>query len=101
GIRAGNVTAVQTCALPISNLDALVLVLSASAPAPDLLLTDRQLLFARAQNLPVRLVVNKADENPAYARELVAAYRGAGVSPMAEIGSASCRQRGEESGGRR
>ena len=68
---------------PVANLDALVLVLSASAPAPDLLLTDRQLLFARAQNLPVRLVVNKADENPAYARELVAAYRGAGVSPMA------------------
>ena len=68
---------------PVANLDALVLVLSASAPAPDLLLTDRQLLFARAQNLPVRLVVNKADENPAYARELVAAYCGAGVSPMA------------------
>lgn len=68
---------------PVANLDALVLVLSASAPAPDLLLTDRQLLFARAQNLPVRLVVNKVDENPAYARELVAAYRGAGVSPMA------------------
>ena len=68
---------------PVANLDALVLVLSASAPAPDLLLTDRQLLFARAQNLPVRLVVTKADENPAYARELVAAYRGAGVSPMA------------------
>jgi len=68
---------------PVANLDALVLVLSASAPAPDLLLTDRQLLFARAQKLPVRLVVNKADENPAYARELVAAYRGAGVSPMA------------------
>ena len=68
---------------PVANLDALVLVLSASAPAPDLLLTDRQLLFARAQNLPVRRVVNKADDNPAYARELVAAYRGAGVSPMA------------------
>ena len=43
---------------PVANLDALVLVLSASAPAPDLLLTDRQLLFARAQNLRVRLVKN-------------------------------------------
>ena len=37
---------------PVANLDALVLVLSASAPAPDLLLTDRQLLFARAQSCP-------------------------------------------------
>ena len=69
---------------PVANLDALVLVLAASAPAPDLLLTDRQLLFARAQNIPVRLVVNKADENPAYARELVAAYRGAGVDALKE-----------------
>ena len=68
---------------PVANLDALVMVLSASAPAPDLLLIDRQLLFARAQSIPVRLVINKADENPAYAQELVAAYRNAGVAPMA------------------
>jgi len=68
---------------PVANLDALVLVIAASAPEPDLLLVDRQLLFAHAQGIRARLVVNKMDEDPAMAEGLVRAYRGANVSAMA------------------
>lgn len=67
---------------PVANLDALVIVIAASAPEPDLLLVDRQLLFARSQGIVVKLVINKADEDPQHAQELADMYAGADVSPM-------------------
>ena len=60
---------------PVSNIDAVVLSVSASVPEADLLLIDRLLLSARQKGIEVFLAVNKCDEDGENARLISEQYR--------------------------
>ena len=65
---------------PVANVDHFVLVLSASAPKPDLLLVDKLLLQAYNAHVGVLLVLNKCDEaDSRIVAEVQEDYRCAGV----------------------
>ena len=63
---------------PVANVETLVIVL-APVPEPDLLLADRQLSRAAAQNMRTVIAVNKCDLDASLAEELKAEYAPAGV----------------------
>ena len=68
---------------PVANIDRIVIVASASAPAADLPLVDRMLLAARRRGIEPLLAVSKYELNPDGAREIAAQYRGAGIRVLA------------------
>ena len=68
---------------PVANIDRIVIVASAAAPAADLPLVDSMLLAARRRGIEPLLAVSKCELNPDGAREIVAQYRGAGIRVLA------------------
>ena len=68
---------------PVANIDRIVIVASAAAPAADLPLVDSMLLAARRRGIEPLLAVSKYELNPDGAREIVAQYRGAGIRVLA------------------
>ena len=71
---------------PVANVTCLVIVL-APVPEADLLLTDRLISRAYAQDMRVVLAVNKADLDPAFPVRISQAYErsGAAVCPVCAI----------------
>ncbi|MBQ7305986.1 MAG: GTPase RsgA, partial [Clostridia bacterium] len=63
---------------PVANV-ALLLIVVALVPEPDLLLVDRMMVRARAQQMDMLLVINKCDLDESLADELRAQYAGANV----------------------
>ncbi len=73
----------RTCVLvrpPLANLDLLVVVASAAAPAPDLPLVDKLLCVACALGIDAVLCIGKRDLGQEGADALAAVYRAAGFS---------------------
>ena len=68
---------------PVANIDRIVIVASAAAPAADLPLVDSMLLAARRRGIEPLLAVSKYELNPDGAREIAAQYRGAGIRVLA------------------
>lgn len=68
---------------PVANIDRVVIVASAGAPAADLPLVDRMLVAARRRGIEPVLAVSKCELDPATAAEIVRQYRDARVSAMA------------------
>lgn len=68
---------------PVSNIDAILIVMAAAAPDPDLAMIDRLILNARLAGIEPRLAVNKSDLDPAGAEGLLSQYARAEVCPMA------------------
>lgn len=67
---------------PVANIDAIVIVVAAATPDPDLMMADRLMLNARRAGISVQLVVNKCDLAPERADDIVRQYRGAEVLPL-------------------
>ncbi|MDR1733404.1 MAG: ribosome small subunit-dependent GTPase A [Oscillospiraceae bacterium] len=67
---------------PIANVDLLLLIASAAQPRPDLELLDFLLAAACAAEVPVLLVITKADLDGAYAEMLRQVYTSAGYEAM-------------------
>ncbi len=72
---------------PVANV-ALLLIVVAPVPEPDLMLVDRMMVRARAQNMDMLLVINKCDLDESLADELRAQYAGAGV-PVCPVSAKS------------
>ena len=68
---------------PVANIDRIVIVAAAGAPAADLPLVDRMLVAARRRGIAPVLAVTKCELDPDMAREIVRQYRGADVSAIA------------------
>ena len=68
---------------PVANIDAVVIVVAAATPDPDLMMADRLMLNARRAGIAVQLVVTKSDLSPKNASDILDQYRGAEVSPLA------------------
>lgn len=68
---------------PVSNIDAILIVMAAAAPDPDLAMVDRLILNARLAGIEPRLAVNKCDLDPEGTEKLIAQYARAEVNPMA------------------
>ena len=68
---------------PVANIDAILIVMAAAAPDPDLAMIDRLILNARLAGIEPRLVVNKCDLDPDRADMILRQYAGAEVNPMA------------------
>ena len=66
---------------PVANVG-LLLIVVAPVPEPDLLLVDRMMVRARAQQMDMLLVINKCDLDESLADELRAQYAGAEVPVM-------------------
>ncbi|MBR3505388.1 MAG: ribosome small subunit-dependent GTPase A [Clostridia bacterium] len=64
---------------PVANIDLIGVVVSAGTPAPDLLLADRMLMFARRGGIEAALIVNKCDEDGAAAEAIARQYAGSGA----------------------
>ena len=62
---------------PVANIDTVLIVASAAAPQPDLLMVDRLLLNARRGHIRARLVISKCDLDEGTAAALEKQYRGA------------------------
>ena len=67
---------------PVANIDAIVIVVAAATPDPDLMMADRLMLNARRAGISVQLVVNKCDLAPERADDIVRQYREAQVQPL-------------------
>ena len=67
---------------PVANIDAIVIVVAAATPDPDLVMADRLMLNARRAGISVQLVINKCDLAPESADDIVRQYRGAQVQPL-------------------
>ncbi len=67
---------------PVANVTCLVIVI-APVPEPDLLLVDRQISRAFAQDMEVLLVVNKCDLDSSLAEQVREEYAGASVRVIA------------------
>ena len=63
---------------PVANV-ALLLIVVAPVPEPDLMLVDRLMIRARAQGMDMVLVINKCDLDESLAEELRRQYAGAEV----------------------
>ena len=62
----------------IANVDALLIVLSATEPPPDLELSDKLIIYCRKQGIRPIVVINKCDGGESVpAEEIAAQYRGA------------------------
>ena len=64
---------------PVANIDLIGVVVAAGSPAPDLLLVDRMLMYARREGIEAALIVNKCDEDGAVARDIARQYAGSGA----------------------
>ncbi len=58
----------------VANVDKLFLLVAAGNPKPDLYLVDKMLISAERSGILPVLIINKSDQDEAYARELVAQY---------------------------
>ena len=67
---------------PVANIDAVVIVVSAAAPLPDLLMADRLMLNARRSGIDVLLAISKCDLDEGLADDILAQYRGAACDPV-------------------
>ena len=67
---------------PVANIDVVVIVASAAAPVPDLMMVDRLMINARRANIDVQLVISKCDLDEGGAAAILEQYRGAQASPM-------------------
>ncbi len=63
---------------PVANVTRLVIVL-APVPEPDLVLTDRMISRALAQDMQVMIAVNKCDLNPELPKKITEEYRAADI----------------------
>jgi len=63
----------------VANIDVILIVVAASAPAPDLLLIDRLMIIARDAGISPVLAVNKCDLAPDVAENIKLQYSGADV----------------------
>lgn len=63
----------------VANVDQLIIMCAAEAPAPDLLLVDKLLLYARRCKVRPILIINKTDQNPEFAEHIAAEYAQADV----------------------
>lgn len=61
----------------VANVDRILFVIAAEAPAPDLLLLDKMLASAVCKGIGTALIVNKKDQNEAAAERLLSQYRNA------------------------
>ena len=61
-----------------ANVDQVVVVFAAAHPAPNARMLDRFLVIAAANDVPARIVINKADLAPDGARAIFASYADAG-----------------------
>jgi len=66
----------------VANVEQLMIVCAAKAPAPDLLLVDKLLLYARFCRVKPVLVINKSDQDPALAEKTAEEYRAADVEVL-------------------
>src|SRR5207237_4136039 len=96
GIRDSSVTGVQTCALPISLRELVRLRESGTITHPSKLVRDLDPLIER---VILRCLESDPDKRPASALQVAAALPG-GDPLAAEIGRASCRERGSVTGAR-
>ena len=62
---------------PVANIDVVVIVASAAAPVPDLMMVDRLMLNARRSGIDVALVISKCDLDEGQAQVILNQYRGA------------------------
>lgn len=67
---------------PVSNIDAILIVMAAAAPDPDLAMIDRLILNARLAGIEPRLAVNKCDLDPDGAKHILRQYARAQVGAM-------------------
>lgn len=67
---------------PVANIDAVVIVVSAAAPLPDLLMADRLMVNARRAGIGVMLVISKCDLDEGLADDILRQYRGAACDPV-------------------
>ena len=67
---------------PVANIDVVVIVASAAAPVPDLMMVDRLMLNARRSGIDVRLVITKCDLDEGAGEAILRQYRGAQVEPL-------------------
>ena len=65
---------------PVANIDLIGVVVAAGSPAPDLLLVDRMLMYARQRNIETALIVNKCDEDGGMADDIARQYAGSGAA---------------------
>ena len=61
----------------VANVDKLFLLVAAGNPKPDLYLVDKMLIYAEQSGVQPVLVINKSDQDEAYAKELVSQYKNA------------------------
>jgi len=59
----------------VANVGQLVIVCAAKAPAPDLLLVDKLMIYARCCGVPAVLIINKTDQDAAAAERAAEEYR--------------------------
>ncbi len=85
----------------VANLDMLLIVLSAKKPKPDYLLADKLIIYARYNNIPCAIAVNKCDSGkpdetvrqyeksgvPVYA---ISAHSGDGLADIKELIRGKC-----------
>lgn len=62
----------------IANIDSLILVISSKMPKPDLLMLDKQLVFAEMLNITPIIVINKIDLDENVALQIKEEYFGTG-----------------------
>ena len=58
----------------VANVDKLILVIAAGNPKPDLYLVDKMLIMAERNEITPVLVINKADQDEGYAKDLAEGY---------------------------
>lgn len=66
----------------VANVGQLVIVCAAKAPAPDLLLVDKLILYARFCGVRAVLLINKTDQNAELAQKTAEEYRAADVDVL-------------------
>lgn len=64
---------------PVANIDLIGVVVAAGTPAPDLLLADRMLMYARRAGIMAVLIVNKCDQDGGAADDIARQYAGSGA----------------------
>lgn len=67
---------------PVANIDAVVIVVAAAAPEPDLMMADRLMINARRAGIDVQLAISKCDLDAERAADIARQYRGAEASPL-------------------